>query len=124
MSKFVRIATQFKSLALLKTSLQDLNVPYREDAQFRHHWSGFSGTVPLVVNLSGVLIGFRPTAGDTYEIIGDDSQIARAASPLDRIRQRYAYHSVLEQTASAGFELVETTTDRNNVIRMTVRRWS
>jgi hypothetical protein len=124
MSKFVKVQTQLRDLALLKRSLDDLKLNYRENERFVHVWSGFAGVVPLVVTAGQVKFGVRPAADGSYEVIGDDMQMATIRPKVQQIQQRYAYHSVVEATQAAGFDLVEEATGRDQVIRLTVRRWS
>ena len=59
-----------------------------------------------------------------YEAAGDDMQMKGIRATLEKVQQRYAYHTVLTEAAKAGFDLVEEETGRDNVIRLTVRRWS
>ena len=124
MSKFVKVQTQLRDLNLIKHALDDLNLTYNENANFTHLWSGFRGEVPLVVKVSHAHFGLRATDSGEYEVIGDDMQMKVIRKELCKIQQRYAYHAVREATADAGFELVEETVGRDQVIRMTVRRWS
>lgn len=123
MSKFVKVQTQLRDLALVKQALGDLNLTYEEEATFSHRWSGFNGKVPLLVRHPQMTFGLRQTEAGDYEVIGDDMQLRQIKSHLERIHQRYAYHKVLAETAKAGFDLVEERTDKGNVIRLTVRRW-
>jgi hypothetical protein len=123
MSKFVKISTELRELPLLKRALDDLKIPYEEDAVFTHRWSGFSDRVPLVVRQGSLLFGLRAVE-DRYEVIGDDMQMGQIRNGLHRIQQRYAYHKILAETEKAGFTLVEEATDKGNVIRLTVRRWT
>lgn len=124
MSKFVRIKTDLRELALIKRALDDLALNYQENQRYTHVWSGFSGQAPLVVQTKGARFAFRTTDDGVYEAIGDDMQMATIHTQLDAIQQRYAYHKVLEEVAAAGFDLVEEQTGRDRVIRMTVRRWA
>jgi hypothetical protein len=124
MSKFVKIKTELRDLALIKRALHDLKLQYRENERYVHPWSGFSGQVPVVVNHRHVAFGLRETPEGAYEVIGDDMQMRQIEGVLNQMQQRYAYHKVLEETAKAGFDLVEEKTGRDNVIRLTVRRWS
>jgi hypothetical protein len=124
MSKFVKVQTQLRDLNLIKQALDDLKLDYSENASFVHAWSGFRGQVPLVVNLNHARFGLRSTEAGDYELIGDDMQMKAIRKELDRIQQRYAYHAVRHATADAGFELVEENVGRDQVIRLTVRRWS
>jgi hypothetical protein len=124
MSKFVKISTQLRDVALVKKALDDLKISYRENARYVHVWSGFSGDVPLVVQGSGVTVGLRSQADGTLEVLADDMQMARVRPLMQQVQQRYAYHSVLEATAAAGFDLVEEAVGADKVIRLTVRRWA
>ncbi len=124
MSKFVRVKTELHELGLIKRALDDLKLAYRENQRYTHVWSGFAGEVPLVVQVKGAKFAFRPTETGAYEAIGDDMQMATIHTQLDAIKQRYAYHKVLEEVEAAGFALVEEQTSRDRVIRMTVRRWA
>ena len=71
-----------------------------------------------------VTFGLRKGESDAYEVVGDDMQLRGIQSLLQQIQQRYAYHKVLAETRKAGFDLVEESVGRDNVIRMTVRRWA
>lgn len=124
MSKFVKISTQLRDVALVKKALDDLKVKYQEHARYVHLWSGFSGDVPLVVQGQGLTIGLRAAEDGALEVLADDMQMARVRPLMQQIQQRYAYHSVLEATAAAGFDLVEETVGADKVIRLTVRRWA
>jgi hypothetical protein len=124
MSKFVKVQTQLRDLAVLKQALRDLKLDYAEDQRFTHLWSGFSGTVPVVVRTQGATFGLRLSEDGHYEAVGDDMQMATIRRTLGRIQQRYAYHAVLAATKEAGFDLVEENVGSDQVIRLTVRRWS
>jgi hypothetical protein len=123
-SKFVKVQTHLRDLNLIKSALDDLKLNYTENANFVHMWSGFRGQVPLVVKVNHVQFGLRTTTSGDYEVIGDDMQMKAIRKEVDKIQQRYAYHAVRQATSEAGFELVEETVGRDQVIRMTVRRWS
>lgn len=123
MSKFVRIKTELRDLLLIKRSLDDLKLRYKENDRYTHAWSGFSGTVPFVIQQNRVTFALRMTQDHTYEAIGDEMQMGVIRSAMDRVGQRYAYHSVLVETARAGFDLVQEEASSDGVIRLTVRRW-
>ena len=40
MSKFVRIQTELRDLALIKRALDDLALSYQENQRYTHVWSG------------------------------------------------------------------------------------
>jgi hypothetical protein len=124
MSKFVKVKTQLRDLNLIKHALDDLKLNYSENANFVHAWSGFRGTVPLVVKVNHAQFGLRGTDSGDYEVIGDDMQMNVIRKELNQLQQRYAYHAVRQATSEAGFELVEESVGKDQVIRLTVRRWS
>lgn len=124
MSKFVKIRTELRDLALIKRALEDLKLEYRENARYTHIFSGHSEVAPIVVHLPKAAFALRQSAEGTFEAAGDEMQMKAIRSAMEHIQQRYAYHTVLAETAKAGFELVEESAGRDGVIRMTVRRWS
>jgi hypothetical protein len=124
MSKFVRVQTALRDLNLVKRALDDLKIGYQENARFTHIFSGFTGKVPLLIKQQRVQFGLRATDQESYEVIADDMQMGQINKLMGRIQQRYAYHKVLEETAKAGFSLVEEQVGNDQVIRMTVRRWA
>ncbi len=124
MSKFVRVQTALRDLTLIKRSLDDLKIGYQENAHYVHTWSGFKGEVPLLITHQRVQFGLRQDGDATYEVIGDDMHMSTIRKAMDGVQQRYAYHKVLDETAKAGFSLVEESVGRDQVIRLTVRRWN
>ena len=123
MSKFVRVKTQLRDPALIKQALDDLRIRYKENERYTHRWSGYSGTVPFLLEHNRVTFALRPIADESFEVIGDEMQMRTIRAAMAQVEQRYAYHSVLAETARAGFELVDESVGRDNVIRLTVRRW-
>jgi len=43
---------------------------------------------------------------------------------LNKVTQRYAYHSVLSETAKQGFQVAEQQNQADGSIRLVVQRWS
>ena len=123
MSKFVQVNTQLRDVAMIKLALDDLKLRYTENSTYTHRWSGTSHAVPLAVQDGSLSFGLRETSDGRYEVVGDDMQMRRIQPAINRISQRYAYHMVLAETRSAGFDLVEESVGKDDVIRMTVRRW-
>lgn len=124
MSKFVKIQTELRDLNLLKQALQDTRLEYAEDARYTHIYSGFTGRLPLVVRQNRLSFGFRATEAGAYELVADDMQLKQIRPLLEKVQQRYALHKVIQETEAAGFSLVEQSTGQDQVIRLTVRRWS
>ena len=124
MSKFVQIRTQLRNPQMLKQALDDLSIQYSEDATYTHRWSGQSHAVPLLVKDGRLVFGLRPADDGCFEAVGDEMQMRQIRPTVDRITQRYAYHMVLTETVKAGFNLVEETVGNDEVIHLTVRRWT
>lgn len=124
MSKFVQVQTELRDLALIKRALDELKLTYRERATYVHPFGGFRGEVPILVQDRRATFGLRETAEGAYAIVGDDMQMAQIRALMQPVQQRYAYHKVVAETEKAGFSLVEERVGKDNVIRMTVRRWS
>jgi len=124
MSKFVKVRTELRELALIKRALDDLKLTYVENERYTHVWSGYNQQAPLVVKQKGATFAFRTNDEGAYEAVGDDMQMAQIRSTLQQVQQRYAYHKVLAEVEGAGFALVEEHTGKDHVIRMTVRRWN
>ena len=123
MSKFVKIQTELRDLSMIKRALDDLKLSYQENARYTHHFSGFKGVVPLMVEQKPISFGLRKSDGEAYEVIGDDMQMGVIRKTMQQVQQRYAYHKVLDESSKAGFNLVDEAVGRDNVIRLTVRRW-
>ena len=124
MSKFVKVRTELRDLALIKRALDDLKLTYAENERYTHIWSGHKETAPLVVKDKRATFALRSNEDGAYEVMGDDMQMGQIKSTLQQIQQRYAYHKVLAEVEQAGFSLVEENIGKDHVIRMTVRRWS
>lgn len=124
MSKFVRVATELRDVALVKQALDDLDIRYTDHAEYHHRWTGTVTPVRLLLQDRRLAIGLREAEDGTLEVVGDDMGMRAIKNTVQAIQQRYAYHTVLARADAAGFELVEERTGRDNVIRLTVRRWS
>jgi hypothetical protein len=124
MSKFVKIQTELRDLNMLKRSLNEVSLSYEEDALYTHRFSGFSGKLPLVVRKDHLVFGFRAREDGAFELVADDMQLRQIRPLLGQVQQRYAFHKILTEAEAAGFSLVEQTVGRDQVIRLTVRRWS
>jgi len=125
MSKFVKVRTELRDLTMIKRALDDLELKYQEDADYRHGWSGASHAAEIVVK-AGLFtsFGLRRNEEGVYEILGDSMGLSSQQDILQQLNQRYAYHKVLNEVGKAGFSLVEESTDRNKAIRLVVRRWA
>lgn len=124
MSKFVKVQTQLRERSFIKTALDDLKLRYDEDAPYSHLWSGYRGKVDLLVRQGNVTFGLLPNAEQVYEVLADDMQMGTVRAVMEKVQQRYAYHMVVAESQKAGFDLVEEQVGRDQVIRLTLRRWA
>jgi hypothetical protein len=124
MSKFVRVQTELRDLALVKRALDELEIRYREDAVYTHRWTGRSERVAFLIDAPTPAFGLRAGEDGVLELVGDDMGMRALQKTLGRVQQRYAYHTVLAAVNEAGFDLVDERTAEDQVIRLTVRRWS
>jgi hypothetical protein len=126
MSKFVSVKTEIRELAHLRRALDDLKLDYRENVIYTHPYSRTSRTNALVIKQGAVTFAFAPQKSEAsaYDLLFDDMQAKMVDALVGKIRQRYAYHKVVEETHAVGFELVEERTGADDVVRLTVRRWA
>lgn len=124
LSKFVRVKTQLRDPVLVKRALDDLQIRYEENGEYVHQWTKTRTSVPILVNQGHTSFGLREGDDGIYELVGDDMSMGRLKRTIGQVQQRYAYHKVLAETELAGFSLIEEAVGDDNVIRMTVRRWS
>lgn len=123
MSKFVTIQTELRDLGMIKKALDDLQLAWTPDAIYAHRFSTRREPVAVLVKTPALTFGLREQEG-VYDVVGDDMALAAIRTTVKQVTQRYAYHKVLDDAAKAGFDLVEEEVGRDQVIRLTVRRWS
>ena len=123
MSKFVKVRTELRDVTMVKQALDDLHLRYDEHARYDHAYSNASREAALLVRAPGATFGLQPNADGVLEVMADDMAMHAVSQTLQRVQQRYAYHMVRAEVEKAGFDLVEEQTGRDQVIRMTVRRW-
>ena len=124
MSKFVKVQTELREARYLKQALDDLHLAWRENVTWQHRFSNQQRANAIVVDAPMAAIGFAPDAKGDFELLYDDMQKKSVIALVGKVRQRYAYHKVLDEAQKAGFELVEERTGADEVVRLTVRRWT
>jgi hypothetical protein len=124
MSKFVKVQTELREARYLKQALDDLQLAWREHVTWQHRFSKTQRANAIVVDTSFAPIGFAPNDAGAFEVLYDDMQKKTVDALVGKVRQRYAYHKVLDEAQKAGFELIEERTGADDVVRLTVRRWT
>ena len=127
MSHFTKIQTTIQDLNLLKQALKDLglnwdtnhsNILVSENAQHK---------VDILIkqkNLSH--IGFIWNENQ-YHLVADLQLWEQPWSLevfLDKLSQKYAYYSIIEETKRLGFEKAEQVVQKDGSIKLVVQRWN
>ncbi|HAO12392.1 MAG TPA: hypothetical protein DCQ51_14765 [Planktothrix sp. UBA8407] len=127
MSHFSQIKTQIRNLISLQTALSDLEIDWKAGPQEVRGYQGQTRPAQVVIEQdNGYDLGFTWN-GQEYEFVAD-LQFWQQAVPVDRflskITQRYAYHTVVNETSKQGFQVSEQQNHQDGSIRLVLQRWS
>jgi hypothetical protein len=127
MSHFSQIKTQIRDLTSLQLALTDLGVQWKSGPQPVRGYRGQTHTADIVVEQeNGYDIGFSRN-DQAYELVADLQYWQQPWSVqgfLNRVTQRYAYHTVMQETTRQGFQLSEQQQNQDGSIRLVLQRWS
>ncbi|MGE5657296.1 MAG: DUF1257 domain-containing protein [Actinomycetota bacterium] len=126
MSHFSQIKTQIRNLTSLQAALTDLGIDWKSGPKEVRGYQGKTCSAEVVVEQSnGYDLGFTWN-GAEYELVAD-LQFWQQAWSVDRflnqVTQRYAYHTVVNETAKQGFQVAEQQQNQDGSIRLVVQRW-
>lgn len=127
MSHFSQIKTQIRNLSSLQSALTDLGIDWKPGPQKVRGYRGQTRDAEIAIEQeNGYDVGFSWN-GSEYELVAD-LQYWRQGVPvnhfLNRVTQRYAYHTVLNETAQKGFQVSEQQQNADGSIRLVLQRWS
>jgi hypothetical protein len=128
MSHFSNIKTKIRNLNSLTAALSDLGIEWKDgDNTPVRGYQGDTRTAQAIVEQeNGYDIGFCFN-GEEYELV-TDLQFWQQAWSVDRfinkVSQRYAYHTVMEQATKQGFQVAEEKNQQDGSIRLVVQRWA
>lgn len=127
MSHFSQIKTQIRNLKSLQSALTDLGIDWKSGPKEVRGYRGQTQTAEVVVEQNnGYDLGFTWNGGE-YELVAD-LQFWQQAWSVDRfinmVTQRYAYHTVVGESAKQGFQVTEQQKNQDGSIRLVVQRWS
>lgn len=127
MSHFSQIKTQIRNLSSLQAALTDLGLAWKSGSEAIRGYRGKTQTAEIAIEQdNGYDIGFRWN-GSEYELVAD-LQYWRQELTVDRflsrVTQRYAYHTVLNETTQKGFQVTEQQQNKDGSIRLVLQRWS
>ena len=127
MSHFSNIKTKIRNLDSLKAALQDLKVDCKPEPGSVRGYQGKTHQAEVVVEQSNNYdFGFSWN-GSEYELVADLQywqQPLTVDGFLRQVTQRYAYHTVVNETANQGFSVAEQVNQEDGSIRLVVQRWS
>jgi hypothetical protein len=126
MSHFSQIKTQLRNLPTLKSALTDLGFDWKEGPCEVRGYQGMTQKAEVVIEQeNGYDIGFAWN-GQSHEMV-TDLQFWSQNSSVDRflkqITQRYAYKTILQETAQQGFNVAEQQQSQDGTIRLVLQRW-
>ncbi len=127
MSHFSQIKTQIRNLASLEAALTDLGIEWKSGPQAVRGYRGQTRNAQIAIEQeNGYDLGFSWN-GKEYELVADLQYWQQNLSVdgfLSKVTQRYAYHTVLSETAKQGFQVSEQQQNADGSIRLLVQRWS
>ncbi|BAY43964.1 hypothetical protein SAMD00079811_15580 [Scytonema sp. HK-05] len=127
MSHFSQIKTQIRNIDSLKDALTELGIDWKQGPREVRGYRGQTHNAEVTIEQeNGYDIGFRWT-GKEYELVADLQYWQQDVSVegfLRRVTQRYAYQTVVKETARAGFQVAEQQKNEDGSIRLVVQRWS
>lgn len=127
MSHFSQIKTQIRNLASLQTALTDLGIDWKTGPSMVRGYRGQTRNAEITIEQdNGYDIGFSWN-GNEYELIADLQYWKQNLSVdgfLRKVTQRYAYHTVVKETAQQGFQIAQQQQNEDGSIRLLVQRWS
>lgn len=131
MSHFTTVKTKIKSLTNLIAALQEMEVDFvQAEAGQMVKVRGYRGNeelADLCIQIDETYdIGVRKTHAGEYELVADWSELEDRMDTeafMEKLTQRYAYHTVIEQIKSQGYNLDEQTQEEDGTIRMQVSSW-
>ena len=127
MSHFSNIKTKIRNLDSLKSALKDLNVDFKDGSGIVRGYKGKTHKADVVVEqVNNYDFGFSWN-GSEYELVADMQywqQPLTVEGFLRQVTQRYAYHTVVNETANQGFNITEQENNQDGSIRLVVQRWS
>ncbi|NJL01354.1 MAG: DUF1257 domain-containing protein [Spirulinaceae cyanobacterium SM2_1_0] len=126
MSHFSNIKTQIRNLESLQAALTDLGMDWKSGPSPVRGYQGKTQTAAVVVEQNNDYdIGFSWN-GQEYELVADLQYWQQPLSVdgfLKQLTQRYAYRTVLGETAKQGFQVAEQQVNADGSLRLVVQRW-
>jgi len=127
MSHFSQIKTQIRNLNSLEAALNDLGLEWKSGPQAVRGYRGQTTTADVAIEQkNGYDIGFSWNGG-AYELVADLQFWQQNWSVdrfLNKVTQRYAYHTIVNEGAHSGFQVAEQQQNEDGSVRLVLQRWS
>lgn len=129
MSHFSQIKTKLRNLSSLQLALSDTGIRWQAGPKAVRGYQGDTTTADIVIEQeNGYDVGFSQNEETgNYELVADLQYWQQPLSVegfLNRVTQRYAYHTVLNESAGQGFQVSEKVANEDGSIRLVLQRWS
>jgi hypothetical protein len=129
MSSHGIVVAELRCLATLINSIMELGVAYKEASSMRTADGVIHKVDVILKDTNGKDIGFEKTKKGDYRVIADCSglnkaQLKKQQDLVNKIRQKYAYNTVVNELKKQGYIISEEEKVQNNTIRLTARKWS
>ncbi|MEL6938146.1 MAG: DUF1257 domain-containing protein [Cyanobacteria bacterium J06598_1] len=128
MSHFSQIKTKLRNLSSLQLALNDTGISWQAGPKAVRGYQGNTQTAEVVIEQdNGYDVGFKRNeqTGD-YELVADLQYWQQSLSVegfINKVTQRYAYHTVLNESAGNGFQVSEQVENADGSIRLVLQRW-
>ena len=131
MSHFTTVEAKFTNLVCLKKSITDLGFTFVEAQQgvLVRGWHKATEKADISIKVSKRFdVGIRRTATG-YEFVADwwgvETTLGWTQEEfIQKLTQRYAYHTVMQEAKNKGYTLVEEEVEENQTIKITLQRWN
>jgi hypothetical protein len=128
MSHFSQIKTKLRNLSSLQLALNDAGVKWQHGPKPVRGYQGKTETAEVVVEqANGYDLGFkRNSQSGEYELVADLQYWQQPLSVdgfLNQVTQRYAYHTVVNESANQGFQVSEQVNNQDGSVRLVLQRW-
>lgn len=127
MSHFSNIKTKIRNVTSLKAALDDLGISWKEGPSLVRGYQGQTRQADVVIpQENNYDLGFSWN-GQEYELVTDLQywqQPLTVDGFLRQITQRYAYHTIVNQSSKQGFQIAEQQKNPDGSLRLVVQRWS
>lgn len=126
MSHFSQIKTQIRNLSALESALDDLGLDWEVGPREVRGYKGLTHTAEVVIEQdNGYDIGFAWN-GQSYELVAD-LQFWKQDNTVDyflsKVTQRYAFHTIVNESAQKGFQISEQQRNQDGSVRLVLQRW-